>query len=578
VNLSFFKISAFLLFPVFAGAQLKIENMKTGAGQVTFDYEIKKPLVAPLSQKPNLAGALSDKNGELFYPVRLSLPYGASITRISVSENNFPVKCVSGEPGLLRSVFIAPINLYPLSKARGGWRLSTRGHVSISYSLNSSVAPRTTPHLDSPVAERLLSSLLANYDASVQHRVAPLAGLRKTRSTLANGTRLKFFVKQDGVYQIRFEDLQAFGIPANAIDPVTFQLFTASREIPLSVDLAVPGKFAPGDRLLFFGEFLRGKGTDFYPEHTVSRAYYLDWGKRNGVRAPRVSAAPKVLNPDGTIKLIDPFAFTGSDDLTIRVESFRRNIHLEEEIQIMRLADDPGRVSSIGVTVEDLEFAPIDYWLWARFTQGTHPLEFFLDADPAEEGTAQFRIGFQGEGLGEHRVKIFINGSPILMAGDLEELVWAGQVQAVFVSQTLQKNLELLHGGKDTLVVELSNATGGDAVRLNWIEVDYDARPGVVNKGKQVISLDAGVVKKKGVYSLSISGLIGTPEIWDVAGRRFSNFSSFDDRILLTDVISGPTSYFVGRGNSPARNLCKISRDKVPFRRFFIGPLRGVPN
>lgn len=95
-------------------------------------------------------------------------------------------------------------------------------------------------------------------------------------------------ISEDGVYEIRFEDLEAAGIPVGEVRGDRWQMFRLGKEVPLWT--STEGLFAPGDHIRFYGQKLRGELDQYLytdperdqlnPEYgliTDTCAYYLTW-------------------------------------------------------------------------------------------------------------------------------------------------------------------------------------------------------------------------------------------------------------------------------------------------------------
>ncbi|OGJ87998.1 MAG: hypothetical protein A2268_05090 [Candidatus Raymondbacteria bacterium RifOxyA12_full_50_37] len=502
-------------------------------------------------------GALPAADATFFYPLTFALPNGARISSLSCTSPQGPVRCEKGAAGLVRSVYAVTLKLYPGA--------TTQGRVTAVYSVPLVKTAASQPVAESRCVEQFYSSFLSNYASASNYRVNPAGLLAKNAGAVFPLAKIKMFVRADGIYAISYDQISRCGFNPSTINPDMFRLFSGGREIPLSIETAIKGSFGPGDRLLFYGEFRRGQ-TNYYPEQTLGRAYYLDWGTVPGLRVPLVSGAAKVLNRDGTVQFIDPYKFNQSVQTIKKVTRFKRSVHLEEDNVILRLSSPAETHSQASVDPRDYEFKLDDYWMWMDMCHSVNTLAFQLDAGPSPAGKARIRANFMGYSKTPHFLSLRVNGDPIYIEGysepDSMQCFWLGQTSKTFVSQNTPEHLKLLQGGANTLTVQLDP---NDCVYLNWLEIEYDAEPGMVSSDStQLIILDSSSLSGAGSYQFSISGMRSVPEIWDIHGRRFTNASVADNTLSFYDIVYGPTTYFVsGRVFSPDHLAAVVPSDLV---------------
>ncbi|MFH0922230.1 MAG: C25 family cysteine peptidase [Fibrobacterota bacterium] len=527
--------------------------IKDAAGELIFDYTLADPLTYDSLGQPQLVDALADEAKALFYPLCFILPRGARITQAEGSGIAAPLRCVASSAGMVRSAYVAAVRLYPVSGPVGKALVCRQGRVTLRYQALLAKAA-TTAAADNPFAEKALAGLAANYATSLDRRSAD-ASMAKAATSPYESAKIKFFADRDALYSLSFETIEALGFSAMAIDPVTLRLFSFEGEVPIYLETARKGYFAPGDRILFAGTFEKGTHGNHYPEHTFSKAYYLDWGSAPGLRAPLVNASPRYLDSDGTVHEFDPLYFTAEDRNIRTVSSFWRTIHVEKDENVLRLTS-PESVFSSDANPADYEFAMDDYWLWKGMCEPASSLDFQLDATPATSGMARVRVRFLGYTHGPHSVKLYLNNSPLVRAGqaaaaDPYIMTWSGQSPMTFESELSLAHLKLLNGGKNTLLVLLE---ANDCVFVNWIEADYDALPGVVDNRAQILTLDTSVITGRNSYRLSLKNALPGFEVWDIKGRRFTGLTSSSTGLELYDIVESPVTYLVAGNILAVRN------------------------
>src|SRR5688500_18251227 len=113
-----------------------------------------------------------------------------------------------------------------------------------------------------------------------------------------NRTYFKIQTAQDGLYRVTYSDLQAAGVPVDAVDPTTFRLFHRGVEQAIVVAGEGDSQFHSNDYIDFYG--LRNDGTldanlykpasaqphKFYNLFCDTTAYFLTFG---GIAGKRVT-------------------------------------------------------------------------------------------------------------------------------------------------------------------------------------------------------------------------------------------------------------------------------------------------
>ncbi|HEY81284.1 MAG TPA: hypothetical protein G4O05_09455 [Caldilineae bacterium] len=87
----------------------------------------------------------------------------------------------------------------------------------------------------------------------------------------------KILVDETGVYRLTYDDLASAGLPLDALDPRTLQLFNQAQEIAILVEGEQDGQFDRGDAIIFYGEAADTRYTD-------TNVYWLTYGHATGLR------------------------------------------------------------------------------------------------------------------------------------------------------------------------------------------------------------------------------------------------------------------------------------------------------
>ena len=288
--------------------------------------------------------------------------------------------------------------------------------------------------------EGLLHRLLLNpaarsrSDESPRHRPGPPDGPSGAlpAAAVAETSRLKISVEEDGIYALDRPTLAAAGMPVASIDPRRLALLCRGRKIPLRVIGEEDGSLDPEDLVLFHGLAERSLFTH-------ANAYWLYEGDGAGPRMVSRSCRP-----------------TGSATLA---SEYLRTIHLEENTTYFQnRPDGEGK----------------DHWVWDGFVAPeSHAYAFDLPDLARAAGETVLRVELlakTGDASVEtdHHTVLSVNGTVV------DDARWAGRIAYL---QEASFQTSLLRDGRNTITIDAPGDTGAtvDVVRLNWIELDYPA-------------------------------------------------------------------------------------------------------
>ena len=84
-------------------------------------------------------------------------------------------------------------------------------------------------------------------------------------------------MRQAGIYQLTYAQLDAAKLPVATLDPRTFRLYNQGKELRIRVTGEADAHFDAGDVLLFYGEGIDTRFTD-------TNVYWLTFGGSQGLR------------------------------------------------------------------------------------------------------------------------------------------------------------------------------------------------------------------------------------------------------------------------------------------------------
>jgi len=193
------------------------------------------------------------------------------------------------EVGFIRSQRVAAIALTPVQYNPVTRQARVHSHLTVRLAFaypggDLPPAPSSTQERESPAFERILQGQLLNYESARAWRGRPAPAPLSPDWPLP-GAACKLYVAQDGLYRLTYDQLVAAGVPVDALDPRTFQLFTAGTEVAIRVIGEEDGQFDPTDLVLFYGQGIRHKYAD-------RNVYWLTWGQTLGRRMPTRNGQP----------------------------------------------------------------------------------------------------------------------------------------------------------------------------------------------------------------------------------------------------------------------------------------------
>ncbi len=265
----------------------------------------------------------------------------------------------------------------------------------------------------------------------------------------------KVFVDETGLYRLSYADLAAAGLPVDQLDPRTFQMFEAGREVAIQVTGEDDGSFDHEDSILFFGQPVDTRYTD------VS-VYWLTYGQAAGQRMAQRSGIE-----DG-------------QPLPAYQEQAR---YEENQIYISTLPLDEGHDHWYGPSVQAAGYN----------TPSARTFHLALDS-VAAAGEARLQALFAGNVTGAHHLRLFVNETQVY------DGIWSDRtLHAIDVA--IPQNL--LNDGDNSIRAQLMNDAPDkffDMIYLDWLQIRY-ARHLVAQDQKLLFQ-----VEQPGRWQYDISG------------------------------------------------------------------------
>lgn len=318
---------------------------------------------------------------------------------------------------------------------------------------------------------------------------------------------VKIEIDKDGIYEIDVSELEKLGIPISLISSKSYRLFEKGKQIPIYIPGPVKDKLTSKDKILFYGQYLRGTNSH-YEQFSNTNVYWLTWG--NNVIGARITEVSGERIKDYTL-----YSSSG----VMLAQSFPDTIHFEIDDDIRWLGDISNLPTEL-VTSSPENVYDEDNWYWG-FMGDNELTEFTIPVPaPALDAYARLKICLMGltsvdSIKPDHSIEILFNqNSP----GITNKAIWDGQSKYTFYSETFSAK-GIREGDNKISFICPQDRVFFDKSALNWIELEYSRLYRALNNH---IVFKNPPESEKNVVEYSISGFTSeNVELWDIKRNRF---------------------------------------------------------
>lgn len=224
------------------------------------------------------------------YSTETSLIEDAAIYK---SAAPFPAaQAVLSQDAVVRQQRIVGVQLYPLQYKPAADKLIIYESLIVEIRFAGKIykESQADSRAESEVYESFFRASLLNYESAKEWRsfhTGQENADRRSNATmwLPPEPSWRIQVRQDGMYRMSYEELEAAGLPVTTLDPRTFQLYHLGSEIAMLVNSASEHELIPGDSLVFYGEKIENK-------YTWDNVYWLTFDHAQGLRMESVIGTP----------------------------------------------------------------------------------------------------------------------------------------------------------------------------------------------------------------------------------------------------------------------------------------------
>jgi peptidase C25-like protein/CARDB protein len=367
--------------------------------------------------------------------------------------------------GIFRDVPIYNVNIFPvkINDTKVTWikNIKLRIWVDKSNSKFDYVFDKKNKN-----EKNILENMLLNGKSITYKKSIPLT-LEKTTQKYVSG-KYKILVKEDGLYQVTYQDLIDAGMDLNSINPKNLKLSNKGQEIAIYFKGSGDLTFDSGDYFEFWGEKNINTFLNEYPDMYVDpfsniNVYWLEQASSSGLRMVEESGALIISNPAQYVVPI----------------FYNEKIHFERDSHFEHFGQ-------AGASL-DLPSYTLDNWYYDSgiIADGNYSYDFFLPY-PYSQGSfsvfvkAAMRgrsyrdyVKGQNTNMTSHEAELRINegttGNKIGESGN-----WPDQEMHV-IQNTTGLSQSFVYHGINALKVNMTQEdnTISDIVLLNWFEVEY---------------------------------------------------------------------------------------------------------
>ena len=384
---------------------------------------------------------------------------------------------------------------------------------------------------EDPHFERVLNSLILNWKGAGSVPTTSLPGIDTTGRWISFSQQyVKLGIPLDGIYRIRFVDLQQVGVSVGSIDPRSFRAFNRGKEIPLFVSGEEDGIFSSNEYIEF--PALRNYGTrdyrdistgnDEYAEYlnryTDTSSSWLTWG---GVRGARMSANVGVQ--------------ASSDTLTWYTEM----VHVEVNTMLQFIGGD------VAVR-QDPRWQSGDIWGWGWLGAGGSFQAQFAASNihfgfPTAGVFARFASWGAQSVVPAHRVRLRVNNSDTLQALDVQ------QYQQVLMQGNVPVD-QLTNGLNTIRVHSLPTSSTVNFILFDWADAEYPRQLVAVSDSlifgfKNIVGRNVRTIRISGLTTQDVAIYKFAPSLKRITNAFFVGSSTFT--VSFADTVSPGDRYMI---------------------------------
>jgi len=360
--------------------------------------------------------------------------------------------------GIFRDIPIYNINIFPvkINDFEVTWVKNIKLRIWVDDKNNSEFVfdKKTTSE------KSILEKMLLN-GSKISFKKASTVTLEKTVQRYLTG-RYKILVKEDGIYQVTYQDLIDAGMDLTSVNPKNLRLSNKGQEIAIYFKGSGDFTFDSGDYFEFWGEKNKNTFTNEYPDMYADpfsdiNIYWLEQASSAGLRMVEESGGLIISNPAQYVVPI----------------FYKEKLHFERDRYFTRFGQ-------VGANLDQPSHT-LDLWYYDSGIQadGTYSYDAFVPY-PYQTGSLSVFVKAMMRGLStyvqnvnnltSHEIELRLNegtNNKIGQSGD-----WPNQELHV-IQNTIGLSQSLLKHGNNQILAKMDQFDVSDWILINWFEIEY---------------------------------------------------------------------------------------------------------
>lgn len=392
---------------------------------------------------------------------------------------------------------------------------------------------------------RIADNIIDNPRYGSQWKVArPVFPVSQTDSWINySNDYVKLGVVADGIYRLRYNDLQSYGVPVSSVDPKTLKIYMKGKEQPIYVFGEGDNVFNQNDYIEFLGRRnygdLRYRETapydsayyEYLNRYSDTTIYWLTWGGSLGMRADTISSSGSVTD---TLQYYDHLIHSEKDmwwDFSLSGGEIRKN--------------DPKILEN-------------ETWHEGNLNVGKLSVGFSVsNLFPGKPARAFVKLQDYASNLisNAHNLALSINNTATKYDSGFINKYQVKVLTANFSSSVLKN-------GSNTVDIHSFAVTGNsiNTVIRDWYELEY---PRSLKTTTDSLNFAYNNLSSSTYAHFIVTGLTsGTHSLYkfnsaDSSIRKITNVTRSNDTLRFADSVTNGTYYFL------------LREDKIPSPIFF---------
>jgi hypothetical protein len=352
-------------------------------------------------------------------------------------------------------------------------------------------------------------------------------------------TYVKIKTGADGIYRIKYEDLQRVNIPVTLIDPGTMNIYCNAVKIPIHIKGESDKSFDPGDYIEFIGQRQMGsnyKNVSNYDEsyneylgrYSDTTVYWLTWNDTDPLRAENSNG---LLNSSDTL------------------DYYSRLLHIEKDNWFDYSTDNL-------VRREHPFWIENKTWGWHSISPGVQNYNFTA-ADIYRGPPVTISAKLQGYASSiidnAHLIGISLNSGSVQDSGYINK--YSQKVLHAEVNTDL-----LLEGNNILRISSYPTASDVNLLFFDWYEIEY---PAYLNLNKDSLNFSFPFITSERLATIKIKNTRGSNyAVWR-KGLKYERYFSYEinnGELYLTDTISANDKYYIIKDDMVSSPLIELPK------------------